>query len=62
MEKLENYEMYLPSYSIGDRIYDKIPEICLPFGKKAVIIGGKTALSVRKINKKGNQSKRNCYT
>ncbi len=58
MEKLENYEMYLPSYSIGDRIYDKIPEICLPFGKKAVIIGGKTALSVAedKIRKAINQS------
>ena len=22
--KLENYEMHLPSYSIGDKIYDKI--------------------------------------
>lgn len=22
--KLENYEVHLPSYSIGDRIYDKV--------------------------------------
>lgn len=35
----------LPSYSVGGKVYDKIEEICAPFGKKAVIIGGKTALS-----------------
>lgn len=40
-----NYSVSLPSYSIGDRVYDKIAQICLPFGKKAICIGGKTAMS-----------------
>lgn len=42
---MENYSISLPSYSIGDRVYDKIGEICSPFGKKVVCIGGKTAMS-----------------
>ena len=36
--------MYFPSYSIGAKVYDSIPEICGSYGKRAVIIGGKTAL------------------
>lgn len=42
---MKNYSISLPSYSIGDNVYDKIREICLPFGKKAICIGGKTAIS-----------------
>lgn len=42
---MKNYSISLPSYSIGDNVYDKICEICLPFGKKAICIGGKTAIS-----------------
>ena len=42
---MKNYSMHLPSYSIGDKVYDKIPEICRPYGKKAVIIGGKRAMA-----------------
>lgn len=42
---MENYSISLPSYSIGDRVYDKIGEICSPFGSKAVCVGGKTAMS-----------------
>ncbi len=41
---LKNYSISLPSYSIGDNVYDKICEICLPFGKKAICIGDKTAI------------------
>ena len=26
--KLENYEVHLPSYSIGNTIYDKIGPVC----------------------------------
>ena len=26
--KLENYEVHLPNYSIGDAIYDKIGPVC----------------------------------
>ena len=31
--KLENYEVHLPSYSIGDKIYDKIGPVCESYGK-----------------------------
>ena len=31
--KLENYEVHLPSYSIGDQIYDKIGPVCESYGK-----------------------------
>lgn len=41
---MENYSMYFPSYSIGPKVYDKIYEICSPYGKNAVCIGGKRAL------------------
>lgn len=44
---MENYSISLPSYSIGNRVYKKIGEICSPFGKKIVCIGGKTA--IRKV-------------
>lgn len=40
--KFENYEVHLPSYSIGERIYDKIgPEGCKSYGKRVFIIGRK---------------------
>ena len=45
---MQNYSMNLPSYSIGEKVYDKVAQICAPFGTKAVVIGGKTAMSVAK--------------
>ena len=42
--KLENYEVHLPNYSIGDKIYDKIGPVCESYGKKVLIIGGRRAL------------------
>ena len=42
--KLENYEVHLPNYSIGDKIYDKIGPVCESYGKKVWIVGGKRAL------------------
>ena len=36
---MENYSMHLPSYSIGDKVYNKIPEICEPYGTKVIAIG-----------------------
>ena len=36
--KLENYEMHLPSYSIGDKIYDKIGPVCESYGKTVLVI------------------------
>ena len=42
--KLENYEVHLPSYSIGDKIYDKIGPVCESYGKTVLVIGGRRAL------------------
>ena len=41
--KLQNYEMHLPSYSIGNDIYDQIQKLCSAYGKKVLIISGKKA-------------------
>ncbi|NCB93528.1 MAG: iron-containing alcohol dehydrogenase family protein [Clostridia bacterium] len=41
---LTNYEMNLPSYSIGDDIYKSVPSLCAPYGKNVLIIGGARAL------------------
>lgn len=43
--KLENYEVHLPNYSIGDQIYDKIGPVCESYGKKVLVIGGRKALA-----------------
>lgn len=42
--KLENYEVHLPSYSIGNTIYDKIGPVCESYGKTVLVIGGELAL------------------
>ena len=57
--KLENYEVHLPNYSIGDKIYDKIGPVCESYGKTVLIIGGKRALAaaenkIREYVKKTN--------
>lgn len=36
--KLENYEMHLPSYSIGDKIYEKIGPVLESYGKTVPVI------------------------
>lgn len=43
---MQTSSVFLPSYTIGDaHAYDRIGDICKPFGTKAVLIGGKTALA-----------------
>ena len=42
---MENYSIHLPSYSIGDKVYNKIPEICETYGKKIIAIGGHKAIN-----------------
>lgn len=39
-----NYDMILPNYSVGADCYKSIPFWARRFGKKAVVIGGKTAM------------------
>ena len=43
--RLENYEMHLQNYSIGNTIYDKIGPVCESYGKTVLVIGGKRALA-----------------
>ncbi len=43
--RLENYEMHLPSYSIGPDIYKNIGPVCCSYGKTVLIIGGRKALA-----------------
>ena len=46
---MESQTIYLPSYSIGGKeVYKKISEICSPYGKKAIVIGGKRAIAAAK--------------
>lgn len=40
--KLENYEVHLPSYSIGDKIYEKIGPVCESYGKKCWLSGAQS--------------------
>lgn len=43
-----SYSVYLPNYSIGEDCYKEIPAIARRYGKKAVVIGGKKAMSKAK--------------
>lgn len=45
---MDNYSIYLPSYSIGEHVYHKIPEVCEPYGTKVVAIGGHQAMQAAK--------------
>ncbi len=42
---MKNNNVFLPNYSIGEDVYSEVVEICLPYGKKVVFIGGETALA-----------------
>ena len=43
-----NYTVTLPSYSVGTDCYKEIPWVTRHFGKKAVVVGGKTAMEKAK--------------
>ncbi len=45
---MSSYSQFLPSYTIGDSAYDSVAEICLPYGKKAVVIGGRRSMEAIK--------------
>lgn len=44
----QEYSLVLPAFTIGANAYDKVGQMTRHFGHKAVIIGGKTALSKAK--------------
>lgn len=37
---MKNYDLYLPSYCVGNDVYLKIKDVCFKYGDKAVVIGG----------------------
>lgn len=45
---MSSYSLFLPSYSIGNDVYKEIPKICEAYGRKAVVVGGKTAIAKAK--------------
>ena len=54
---MKGYSIYLPSYTIGEGVYESIGSICTPYGKTAVVIGGHRAVeSARKAICEGAES------
>ena len=45
---MEQYSIFLPSYTIGEQAYEKIGSICRPYGTKAVVIGGHKSMAAVK--------------
>lgn len=43
------YSQSLPSYTVGDSAYENVANICAPYGKKAVVIGGKRAIEAARV-------------
>ena len=39
---------YLPCYTVGADAYERVPEVCKRYGKKAVVVGGKKAMAAAK--------------
>lgn len=42
---MNHYSIFLPSYTIGENPYEKIRDICRPYGTAAVVIGGHKAMA-----------------
>lgn len=45
---MKNYTEFLPNYTVGEDCYKEIPSIVERFGKKAVVVGGHTAMEKAK--------------
>ncbi|MEA5084838.1 MAG: iron-containing alcohol dehydrogenase family protein [Lachnospiraceae bacterium] len=41
-------EQFFPNYTVGTNAFERVPEICGTYGKKAIAIGGKRALAAAK--------------
>ncbi|WP_313528284.1 iron-containing alcohol dehydrogenase family protein [Anaerotignum sp.] len=42
------YSVFFPGYTAGENAYQEIDAVCSPYGTKAVVIGGKTAIEKTK--------------
>lgn len=45
---MNNYDLYLPSYCIGNDVYSKVKDVCRQYGLKAVVIGGYKGMNAAK--------------
>ena len=45
---MSNQTIYLPNYTVGEDAYQKVSAMTAPYGHKAVVIGGKTAIEKAK--------------
>lgn len=45
---MRNYDLYLPSYCVGNDVYSKIKDVCLKYGNKAIVIGGYKGMNAAK--------------
>lgn len=48
LKNMSSKSLFLPGYTVGPDCYQMIPSICGQYGTKAVVIGGKTAMSKAK--------------
>ena len=42
---MNGFTFDFPSYTIGKDSYEKVDEVCKKYGRKAIVIGGETAIS-----------------
>ena len=42
---MDQYSILVPGYTIGRDAYSQIEHFCLPYGRKAVVIGGEKAMA-----------------
>lgn len=40
---MNSYSVYFTNYSIGTDVYDQVPEVCEPFGRRILLICGEKA-------------------
>ncbi len=45
---MKDYSIYFPNYSIGPNVYQNISNICSPYGRRIIAIGGKQAIAAAK--------------
>ena len=45
---MKNYDLFLPSYCIGDDVYRKVKDTCKEYGIKVIVIGGHRGIEASK--------------
>lgn len=42
---MKNYNVFRPAYTAGSEAYQSVAAVCEPYGKKVVVVGGRTAVT-----------------